>query len=207
MSAALPRSGPVEHLFGGKLCLDFANTVNAWSRPATREDLPDYRALLEWCWQLQALPDPAINALKRQAAAHPRKAAAAHAQALAFRSTLYRLFASAIDRKKPDPPDVDLLNALAAMARAAQRLVPGSPWSLELPGPNHLASPTLKIALSAQELLVSDDLDRVKRCPGPIGCGWLFFDTTKNRTRRWCSMEHCGTRAKSCKATHRHAPA
>jgi len=33
-------------------------------------------------------------------------------------------------------------------------------------------------------------------CPGE-GCGWLFFDTSKNRSRRWCAMEDCGNRAKA----------
>jgi predicted RNA-binding Zn ribbon-like protein len=33
-------------------------------------------------------------------------------------------------------------------------------------------------------------------CPGE-GCGWLFFDASKNRSRRWCAMEDCGNRAKA----------
>jgi predicted RNA-binding Zn ribbon-like protein len=28
-------------------------------------------------------------------------------------------------------------------------------------------------------------------------CGWLFLDTSKNHTRRWCSMKSCGNRAKA----------
>ncbi|MCL4825828.1 MAG: CGNR zinc finger domain-containing protein [Caldilinea sp.] len=28
-------------------------------------------------------------------------------------------------------------------------------------------------------------------------CGWLFFDASRNRSRRWCSMEDCGNRAKA----------
>ena len=27
-------------------------------------------------------------------------------------------------------------------------------------------------------------------------CGWLFLDTTRNRTRRWCVMKECGNRSK-----------
>ncbi|MGZ6307885.1 MAG: CGNR zinc finger domain-containing protein, partial [Ktedonobacterales bacterium] len=34
--------------------------------------------------------------------------------------------------------------------------------------------------------------------PGdPVGCAWLFFGTSKNRTRQWCSMEDCGSGAKA----------
>ncbi len=52
------------------------------------------------------------------------------------------------------------------------------------------------IVSSAIELLTSHDLRRVKECPGAGDCGWLFFDTSKNGTRHWCSMEGCGSRVK-----------
>jgi predicted RNA-binding Zn ribbon-like protein len=29
------------------------------------------------------------------------------------------------------------------------------------------------------------------------GCGWLFLDTSKNHSRRWCSMDACGNQAKA----------
>jgi predicted RNA-binding Zn ribbon-like protein len=28
-------------------------------------------------------------------------------------------------------------------------------------------------------------------------CGWMFLDLSRQRTRRWCSMEDCGNRAKA----------
>jgi predicted RNA-binding Zn ribbon-like protein len=46
---------------------------------------------------------------------------------------------------------------------------------------------------SAIELAFSPDLARVKVCPG---CGWLFIDRTRNRTKRWCIAALCGNRAK-----------
>jgi predicted RNA-binding Zn ribbon-like protein len=52
----------------------------------------------------------------------------------------------------------------------------------------------------AADLLASpDDLARVRVCAGSEagGCGWLFLDRTKARTRRWCSMQDCGNRAKA----------
>jgi predicted RNA-binding Zn ribbon-like protein len=36
----------------------------------------------------------------------------------------------------------------------------------------------------------------VGECEGE-GCSWLFLDTSRNRSRRWCSMEDCGNRAKA----------
>jgi predicted RNA-binding Zn ribbon-like protein len=35
--------------------------------------------------------------------------------------------------------------------------------------------------------------DRLRRCDDD-GCGWLFLDTTRNHSRRWCSSGDCGNR-------------
>src|SRR5450755_4333177 len=51
------------------------------------------------------------------------------------------------------------------------------------------------ISLSALTTLLQADLTRVKQCQGEK-CRWLFFDATKNKSRRWCEMEICGNRAK-----------
>ncbi len=38
--------------------------------------------------------------------------------------------------------------------------------------------------------------DRLKLCPAE-DCLWAFFDASKNRSRRWCSMNVCGNRTKT----------
>ena len=60
------------------------------------------------------------------------------------------------------------------------------------------------ISLSALTLLQQADLTRVKQCQGEK-CGWLFFDATKNKSRRWCEMEVCGNRAKQKRFARAHA--
>jgi predicted RNA-binding Zn ribbon-like protein len=53
------------------------------------------------------------------------------------------------------------------------------------------------IAFAAVQLLLDDDLrSRVGQCADAEGCGWLFLDLSKNRSRRWCSIRECGNRAK-----------
>lgn len=44
--------------------------------------------------------------------------------------------------------------------------------------------------------LVREMPDRVRTCAAPE-CGALYVDTSRNRSRRWCSMEKCGARAKA----------
>jgi predicted RNA-binding Zn ribbon-like protein len=53
------------------------------------------------------------------------------------------------------------------------------------------------IARHAAQLLTSDQAARVRECEDDRGCGYLFIDQTKNHSRRWCSMESCGNRAKA----------
>jgi predicted RNA-binding Zn ribbon-like protein len=38
--------------------------------------------------------------------------------------------------------------------------------------------------------------ERLKAC-GADDCQWAFYDTSRNRSRTWCSMEVCGNRAKT----------
>ena len=52
------------------------------------------------------------------------------------------------------------------------------------------------VAWSAANLLASNETRWVKMCGGEE-CGWLFLDTTKNHSRRWCDMADCGSRAKA----------
>jgi predicted RNA-binding Zn ribbon-like protein len=44
--------------------------------------------------------------------------------------------------------------------------------------------------------LARDDISRVRECAAP-NCSFIYVDTSRNRSRRWCSMERCGSRAKA----------
>jgi len=90
-----------------------------------------------------------------------------------------------------------VLNRMLAEAMAAAEIVPADAgyrwdWREEEGRPMRLLWPVVR---SAAELLTGSELARVKFCPGE-GCGWLFLDTTRNGTRRWCEMDVCGSRAK-----------
>jgi len=183
---------------GGRLCLDFVNTRGSHFDPEAREYLGDYADLVAWLRACEGGLEPrqaaALTALAR---AHPRRAAAAFARALALRDLLYRVLAAAADGGKPARADLDALNAAIAQACAQRRLAPGAHWRWAWIDEESLELPLWSVLISAADLLVGDDLDRLKQCPAPDGCGWLFYDTSKNRTRRWCSMRMCGNGAKA----------
>ena len=52
------------------------------------------------------------------------------------------------------------------------------------------------VVWSAANLLTSRILERVGQCADDRGCGWLFMDLSRNRSRRWCDMKDCGNRDK-----------
>jgi predicted RNA-binding Zn ribbon-like protein len=64
---------------------------------------------------------------------------------------------------------------------------------------DHLEQILWQVVRSVIELLTTPELDRLRECAG-VGCGWVFLDMSRNRSRRWCDMEECGNRAKA----HRH---
>ena len=67
-----------------------------------------------------------------------------------------------------------------------------------------LTRPLLPVVHAAITLLTDGPLDRIKGC---AGCRYLFLDESKNRSRRWCSMDDCGTAEKSRRYVARGAAA
>ncbi|NBE50749.1 CGNR zinc finger domain-containing protein [Streptomyces boluensis] len=53
-----------------------------------------------------------------------------------------------------------------------------------------------EVAVAWSDLVVTGDAARLKRC-AEHACAWVFWDVSKNRSRRWCSMRICGNRAKA----------
>jgi predicted RNA-binding Zn ribbon-like protein len=51
--------------------------------------------------------------------------------------------------------------------------------------------------------MTSEELARVSSC-GADTCRWLFLDTSRNHSRRWCDMKVCGNRMKARRFQARH---
>jgi len=184
---------------GGRLCLDFLNTVGGRVRSATvlRDKLVDYYDLLDWS-RLAGLANQAESRrLARRAASQGRDAAATLARAVLLREALYRIFTSALDGRRPREADLSTLSRELRIARAHERLAHKGGafrWAWEDAGAE-LDRILWPVSRSAADLLTSVDLSRIRRCAGHE-CGWLFLDTSRNRSRHWCDMKDCGNRAK-----------
>lgn len=53
-----------------------------------------------------------------------------------------------------------------------------------------------RLLLAIERLQSHGAWPRLKACTDE-GCQWAFYDTTRNRSRTWCSMEECGNREKT----------
>lgn len=201
-----PRAGRLRRL-GGRLCLDFINTVESWRDPADpdryliQDDvLTDYKQVVHWARAAEVVTDAEAQTLFRLADEYPEDAAAIHERTLRFRNALHRLLTDHIHGREGDPASIAVLNFEIADTFSQARL-----WWCEdgftmeqLSYDNEtqeLLDEFLEpVVHSAIDLLTSkQDLPRVRECGGH-DCGWLFYDSSGRR--RWCSMEDCGNAAK-----------
>lgn len=183
---------------GGHPALDFVDTVGGTldSEPAPEDEyLRSYEDLVALGLKTETLSDAAARRLRREASEHPRKAAAAFAAALEARALIDSVFRPVAGGERPPAEALDRLTELAAAAIARGRLVEAGEdryaWTWD--DAPELDAPLWPLVHSALELVTNGPLERVSCCGR---CRWLFLDTTKNHSRRWCSMEGCGTDAK-----------
>ena len=184
-------------LDGGHLALDFVNSVGgpAGLEPdPAYEALHDYGDLLDWSEFASGLDERALARLRSRAAREPAAAAEVFARALEARARNYRVFLSVADGESPAEADLSALRHDAAGALEHARLVAGEGgfrWSWH--DADSLEAPLWPVAHASAELLTDGPLERLRRC---ANCRWLFLDQSKNRSRRWCSMDDCGTAVK-----------
>ncbi|HEX2112831.1 MAG TPA: CGNR zinc finger domain-containing protein [Alphaproteobacteria bacterium] len=178
------------------LCLDFANTLTWRGSAEPSESLRDLDALFAWAESKAGLD--ALRDLRAWAAAHPHKAQALFAEAIALRETIFRVFESVAAGAQPRDADFTALRDAIAAAPPRTRLARRNGsygWQLAAPGPSapQLLAPVL---WSAADLLLSAGRHRIRQCANEK-CLWLFVDESKSGTRRWCDMSSCGNRAKA----------
>jgi predicted RNA-binding Zn ribbon-like protein len=188
---------------GGRLCLDFVNTVGARhisksGQIAKRDEkLNDFLDLVAWARAAGALTNAEAERVTKESMRRPKHKGDVFRRAVRLREVLYRVCLAKLSRKQPSEADLAVLNEELRMARAAEQLVPGKSrfdlrWSEQADSLDRVLWP---IARSTAEFLTKDDLSRLRQCGG-IDCGWIFLDTSRNHKRRWCDMRDCGNLAK-----------
>jgi predicted RNA-binding Zn ribbon-like protein len=195
-SDASSRAG-VLPLIGSELAFDFTNTSSGRGGPRHIDHLRTPEHLLMWARHAKMLTPRDGGYLAKRVAANAALGAQLLDRALTLREVIYAIGIACARGRRPRSEHVDALAHVHAAAILKARLSPCEAnfawvWRPEEGVIEAILGP---IALSALTMLSQADLTRVKQCGGEH-CGWLFFDTTKNKRRRWCEMEVCGNRAK-----------
>jgi predicted RNA-binding Zn ribbon-like protein len=197
-------AGNIE-LLAGNLSLDFINTLSSRLEPYQREYLSGYNELVEWSCHAGILPAEEAQRLKRLGMRRPAEAVTVLNRALEVREGLFRIFSALAQGKVPRDGDIDGLNETLqdTMGRLQVRRVKDQfhwEWTRD---PSALDAMLWPIVHAAAELLVQRERSKVRQCANMPVCQWLFLDKSKNRSRRWCSMDVCGSRDKVKRYYHR----
>ena len=95
--------------------------------------------------------------------------------------------------ERPGPDAIAALNAVAAEHPLVMRLVPeGDDSWLVAHHPHDLADQVIACKLKTLHHAVDDGRwTRMHVCQRQE-CQWVFFDSSRNRSARWCSADPCG---------------
>ena len=104
---------------------------------------------------------------------------------------------SVAQKKNFDTKTMKRFGELTGKAHQHRRMQPNSSKiGFELVGISGSSRKISELALQVEEILVTVELDRVKKCASE-DCEALFIDESKNKSRKWCDMAHCGMLRKS----------
>ncbi len=193
----ISRAGTL-HLVAGHLALNFANTASGRGGPTHQEHLRIPLNVVEWAHHAGVLS--AIEAGRLRGKRLPLSLLR---DATRLRNLIFEVAASIAGGRRARADRLAEISSHYARMLKSARLSPGRRrcnWAWENT-PYSILGP---IAQAAVEMLVQQDQKRIKQCAGHE-CGWLFYDETKNNSRRWCDMKVCGNRAKVRTARKRKA--
>lgn len=179
----------------GDASLDFVNT--RWNRltPEPTETFQQADDVLNWL-QFKGIIDERTHRLwrgrLRQSTTTARRL---FGNAISLREALYRVFWSVAHRRRPRPADIAVVNRVLAAGRLLPVLSVDRSRGLsvvyrpDIRGARSLVAP---VAAAAAGILSDAVSARLRHCLN-VECAAVFFDRTKNRSRRWCHMTVCGS--------------
>lgn len=213
VSAADQTTGGKEVAFdrcGGHPALDFVNSLdNRFGGKDRVEGLATYGDLLRFARETGML-DP-VQAAQILRAATPEAAGRVLRAGRALREALGETLYALVDERPPPAASLELLERYLHVADrhcelnwrpdVGGRAALAWSWPLEQPTAE---LPVWAIAHAARDLMLSPDVTLLRACEVDT-CRWLFLDSSRNHTRRWCKMKVCGNRMKARRYQVRHS--
>jgi len=113
--------------------------------------------------------------------------------AISLREAIGRMALAAAKGEPGRSADIDVVNLYAATPDIPPVLAGGSRQAGR--SVQTVGQALSTIARDAVDLFVPANLGRIRECSGSE-CTIVYFDASRASTRRWCSMQRCGNRAK-----------
>jgi len=184
-------------LLAGEVVLDLVNTLDFRFRATGPDELlGSYADLLRFLEE--------AGVLSAEQSGLVRQSGGAGDQALVLdavkdlREALADIFYRRVEGKAPSAPSLEKLEGYLRDVDQQKKLK----WDGDWPewawtnAEDDVRVPLWLLEEAVGELLISPAVEKVGRCCS-ADCGWLFVDTSKNHTRRWCNMKGCGNRMKA----------
>lgn len=193
----MPSPNSSSRLFGGRLAIDFVNAIP--------------KVPLSWEQLIRFLAVTGIVSVARSThllsltQSDPQAAEALLQKAQNLGSALRKLFAAMLRKQKLAGEWTEPVNAILRITEGHDELVAqdgghkiefiaregGLDWLLAA------------VARSGAEIVAEGARARLRICAHPQ-CGLLFYDNSRTRRRRWCSMAVCGNRSKVAAFARKH---
>jgi predicted RNA-binding Zn ribbon-like protein len=180
-------------LLAGHVALDLVNTLdNRFSETGPDELLASYDDLLRFSTQSGLLTGSQAKKLRGLDASEALR------QVKELRETLAAIAYAQLDGKPLSPSNLASLEHYFKQASLHRHLTADQRrpvWSWRGID-SEVAAPVWLLAQATEDFLLSKASLKLRCCASQT-CRWLFLDTSKNRTRRWCDMKVCGNRMKA----------
>ncbi|MEO3828289.1 ABATE domain-containing protein [Actinomadura sp. B10D3] len=164
----------------GRLSLDFVRTLRFRGTDHTIEELPDLAAVTAWIEQcVPHVEGPA--------------GATGAAEARTVREAIHEMVTAAWRGERIPATVRDVVNGAAARPVPAPHM--DAEGDVRWQADDLVSAVLAVLSRDVLELVASPHLARLRQCAG-TDCSALFLDLSRPGRRRWCSMDHCGNRAK-----------
>jgi predicted RNA-binding Zn ribbon-like protein len=197
----MPSTSPHLPLLGGRLAVDFANAAPPngelpWSRLIHFLESTDIVSA-ERGTQLLTLPQ-----------SDPQAAEALLLKAQRLSSSLRKVFAAMLRKHRLAGEWLEPVNEILRITEGHDELVgQDGAWKIEfIAREGGLDWLLAAVARSGAEIIAEGARARLRLCANPH-CGLFFYDNSRTRRRRWCSMAVCGNRSKVAAFARKHASA
>ncbi len=197
----MPLFKSAPRLLGGRLSVDFVNATpsNAeltWERLVHFLELTSVVSAGRGA-QLLSLPQ-----------SDPQAAEALLLKAQRLDSALRKVFAAMLRKQRIAGEWIEPLNNILRITEGHDELVSQAGiWKIEFVArEGGLDWLLAAVARSGAEIIAEGPRARLRLCANPH-CGLFFYDNSRTRRRRWCSMAVCGNRSKVAAFARKHASA